>query len=284
MSNRIKDKTEETTVQDDDGVLMQRTGDFWVRVQNFATYLKGKIGNATITVAGLMSAADKVKSDAYPQPDGTAASQEKFLKTNAAGDAVELVSASTFGDMLKTTYDSNDDGKVDAADEADELAGLSGNNKIWVTDGAGNQVEVDISSLEVSLAATANAVKGIPHAVWSGSTTDATPTEIFLGGVASERYAPAANGIVGVMINIIAEKDDFSQGGSFTRKLLFRKNGASVSILGSVGTVGSDIDSGALSLAVALTADAVNGTLKVEVTGAAATNLNWKASAELIEV
>ena len=61
--------TEETTPQDDDRVAVSaedEAGDpmRWLSLSRLATYVKGKIGNATTAVAGLMSAADKTKLDA----------------------------------------------------------------------------------------------------------------------------------------------------------------------------------------------------------------------------
>lgn len=61
-----------------------------------------------------------------------------FLKVNGTEDGVEFT-AVTVGDMLKSTYDSNDDGKVDAADEADAVTGVgtAGNSKYYGTNGVG---------------------------------------------------------------------------------------------------------------------------------------------------
>lgn len=61
-----------------------------------------------------------------------------FLKVNGTEDGVEFT-AVTVGDMLKSTYDTNDDGKVDAADSADEVVGVTtaGNSKYYGTNGVG---------------------------------------------------------------------------------------------------------------------------------------------------
>ena len=61
-----------------------------------------------------------------------------FLKVNGTEDGVEFT-AVTVGDMLKATYDTNDDGKVDAADSANEVAGVTtaGNSKYYGTNGVG---------------------------------------------------------------------------------------------------------------------------------------------------
>jgi len=282
---RIKDNSEETSLQDNDAILLQRSNDIWAKLSTLATYIKGKIANATTSVSGLMSAGDKAKLDKHFDPDGSASFQSKMVVTNAAGNALEVATLPTgTGDMSKSIYDSDDDGTVDSADEAAAISGTPGNNKIYTTDGSGNQQWESKSVVTVGNSSDTDKVQGVPVVRWQGQTTDATPTEIFVEGVASSRYAPSANGVVGVLITITAEKDDFSEGGIFIRQALFSKNGASVSILGSVQTVGTDIDSGTLSLAVSLSADAVNSTLKVSVTGAAATTINWKALATLIEV
>lgn len=282
---RIKDNSEETTLQDNDAILLQRSNDIWAKLSTLATYIKSKIATATTSVSGLMSSTDKAKLDKHFNPDGSASFQSKMVVTNSSGNALDVAALPTgTGDMEKSAYDSNDDGTVDSADEADAISGTPGNDKMYTTDGSGNQQWESKSAVTIGNSSDTDKIQGVPAVRWQGQTTDATPTEIFVEGVASDRYAPSANGVVGVLIKIVAEKDDFSEGGIFIRQALFSKNGASVSILGAVQTVGTDIDSGTLSLAVSLTADAVNSTLKLTVTGAAGNTINWKALGTLIEV
>ena len=89
-TRRIKKSGSElTSLLDDDGVAFQRTDDWWFRLSSLATYIKGKLSNATASVAGLMSASDKTKLDKYPEPDGTTAYQNKLAVFNSAGTAVE---------------------------------------------------------------------------------------------------------------------------------------------------------------------------------------------------
>ena len=116
-------------------------------------FVRSAIGDATVSISGLMSALDKVKSDAYPSPGNP----NQSLQTNGAG-AFVLVPI-TAGDMAKSVYDTNANDQVDNADQADKIKTLTGNDKVWITNGAGLQVVADISSLSVALAA---AIAGTP--------------------------------------------------------------------------------------------------------------------------
>ena len=121
--------------------------------QTVANTVKAIIGNATNLVSGMMSETDKVKLDYYPAGNP---GNNKVLTTDASGDQVwvdKTTGVGDGGDMTKIVYDTNDDGVVDRADTADAITGTPGNDKVYTTDNAGNQVFVDQSTFLVGLGA-----------------------------------------------------------------------------------------------------------------------------------
>jgi len=156
MSIRIKGKPVESSLQDNDAFLLTQDSsgnDKHGLLSVLATYVKNKIGNATVAVAGLMSAADKTKSDSYPS-NGTA---NRALITDAGGLFI-LTPITSGGDMLQSVYDTGATGTADVAKTSVLLSGLTGagNDKVWVTNGSNVQIPVDISSLDV------NSIVGTP--------------------------------------------------------------------------------------------------------------------------
>jgi trimeric autotransporter adhesin len=114
------------------------------------------------------------------------------------------------------------------------------------------------------------------------ATTDTTVSELWAGGVTNFRAVLANYATWEFEARILARQ----QGARtpppalFGRGLITRDaNAASTAIVGSIQTVGSDIGSNAgappAGWDVTITADTTNGSLKVEVTGAAATNIRW---------
>lgn len=114
-----------------------------------------------------------------------------------------------------------------------------------------------------------------------GTTTDATPLVLTIAGTAA---APtiAADTTVGFTLYLVARKPaDGTVGARFVRAGLIANNAGTTALVGSVATVGTDINASAL--AVAVTADNAADALAVTVTGLAATTLAWAARLELVE-
>lgn len=61
------------------------------------------------------------------------------------------------------------------------------------------------------------------------------------------------------------------------RQVLIYREGSTTSLIGSVQTIGADINPAGWG-GVAITADDTNESLKIEVTGAASTNIRWTAT------
>lgn len=122
-----------------------------------------------------------------------------------------------------------------------------------------------------------------------GTTTDATPTELFNSDVASERITIAAKTAWHFTVRITALTSSAGSYAVFTRQgMLVRDNSNNTTLIGTNDTIGTDKGSNAGSppagWAVSITADDTNEALKVTVTGAAATTIRWLAVIDLVEV
>jgi len=124
----------------------------------------------------------------------------------------------------------------------------------------------------------------------SNSTTNATPTELFLGAPGSTaRATVTANKTYEFLVRLTARRSGGSEQASWWRRGMITRDGANnTALVGSVQTIGTDIGSNAgappAGWALAITADDTNESLKVEVTGAAATNIRWVAHVYMTEV
>ncbi len=108
----------------------------------------------------------------------------------------------------------------------------------------------------------------------SGTTTSATPTELFIGGVASNRIVLTAGSSLIVDVRAVARTT-----GAIGKTAVFRRslqidrptNAASTTLSGAVQTLLTDTGSNAgtppAGWALTLSADTTNGSLKVEATG-----------------
>ena len=81
----------------------------------------------------------------------------------------------------------------------------------------------------------------------------------------------------------MALKDDISAGGYFIRQAIIKNSSGTTALVGSVQTVGTDINPSTLG-GVTITADDANDALKLEVTGKAAETWNWKAATIVTEI
>lgn len=120
-------------------------------------------------------------------------------------------------------------------------------------------------------------------------TTDATPTELTLFGVAGQYATVGNNRTLSFTAKVAAHRTDVTGtvaawpviSGAITRDA-----GGSCRIVGAVTGAGTTAvcDAGAATWSVALTADAANNRLAVTVTGEAAKTIRWIASIEAVEV
>lgn len=316
MAKRFKDNDEISLgdLSNDGAIPVTRESndtDYWVRISTLASRIKAIIGNATGSISGLMSSTDKSKLDGFV--DTTSAN--RYLTTDGSGNKQwEEKPTLASGDMTKSVYDSNNDGIVNRSDTTTQIHGTPGNDKVYTTDGSGNQQWENKSSVN---AGTATAIYGTPGndkvyttsasgnqqwenkasitvgnsnsfanqigKEWSGQTTNATPTEIFIGGVSNSRLTIPTNALYSLVIRISAFKSDFTTAGQFIRQVLIRNVSGTPVIVGSIQTVGTDINPSTLG-GIGLTADAGNVSLKVEVTGRSSETWNWKAHSEITQI
>ena len=121
---------------------------------------------------------------------------------------------------------------------------------------------------------------------WYGDTTDATATDLLLGGTASQRCVLLNNSAFMFSMQIIAAVTAGGDTASWTITGAIKRgaNAAATALVGVPAVVSTGQDVGAATWAVAVTADTTNGALKFTVTGAAATTIRWNATATLSEV
>jgi hypothetical protein len=111
-------------------------------------------------------------------------------------------------------------------------------------------------------------------------TTNSTITEATTDGAAgigsSNRIKILDDSAVGLTITVVAKVQNTADCAILTRRALIYNNSGTTSLDGTVQTIGTDIiSSGLTGIAVTITANNTNDCLKVEVTGIAATNINW---------
>ena len=122
------------------------------------------------------------------------------------------------------------------------------------------------------------------------ATTNATPSEMLIGNSwdgNTSRLVLRNNSAWAFEVTIIARSTSGANHASFIRRGLIYRNGnaASTTIEGSVQTIGTDIASaGAAGWSVAITADTTNGSLKIDFTGQAATNIRVTGLLRMAEV
>jgi len=121
---------------------------------------------------------------------------------------------------------------------------------------------------------------GIVHLV--GRTTNATPTELSINTFAASYLAIPSGSIWAIRAVILGVQDSAANAARYERQLIIQNNGGTTALVGSVGTVGTDIESDA-AWDVAITADNTNDRVAVTVTGAAV-DIRWVAMLEVTEI
>lgn len=117
-------------------------------------------------------------------------------------------------------------------------------------------------------------------------TTDGTATELTLDGGSpsgSTRFIIADGQTLSGFVNVVGRKIDggANDHASFLRQVCIRREGSTTQLVGSVQSIG---DINPSSWAVSITADDTNESLKIDVTGAASTNVRWMATIIASEV
>lgn len=114
----------------------------------------------------------------------------------------------------------------------------------------------------------------------SVATTNATPTNLVING--SSLLLIRSGFTYGFLAHIIGRKSDGSANASFIRRGMIQNNSGTCALVGSIATIGTDINSPSWSIAI--TADNTNKALQIQVTGASSTNIHWSCRLDLVEV
>ena len=116
-----------------------------------------------------------------------------------------------------------------------------------------------------------------------GTTTDATETEIFVGGTSSSRIPIASNTTVFYEANIVARRTDSTgEGGGWHIKAVADNFSGTVADVGDVYEV--QVASDDANFAVDARADNTNDAIGIHVTGAAGKTIRWTAIVRTFEV
>ncbi len=140
---------------------------------------------------------------------------------------------------------------------------------------------IDPSTLEL----TGYNKYGYGQVDFNGATSNSTMTEIFLGGTAGKRFTLQDNSAVSYTAYAVAVNT--TTGDSSVWQIaggIKRRSGAATTALIGATTALLSQTQGALTTAPTLTADTTNGSLKVTVTGIAASSVRWNVMLHYSEV
>ena len=121
-------------------------------------------------------------------------------------------------------------------------------------------------------------------ATWNGTTANATITEIFLRGVASNRCVLQANNAISFKGQAVAFRSDYTGSARWTIEGLIKRNNANVTTLVGVTTTLTHSDGTGNTLVLTITADDTNESLRVQVTGNASETWTWLVELELLDL
>lgn len=118
--------------------------------------------------------------------------------------------------------------------------------------------------------------------VLRNKTTNSTATTLFLNGSSTRLTIPSGK-ILFADVLVSGIKSDGSAAACYKRKVAIKNVGGTTSLVGSVETIGTDIEDNA-STDVAITADDTNDALQIDVTGITSETWRWVAVVEGLEI
>jgi hypothetical protein len=119
---------------------------------------------------------------------------------------------------------------------------------------------------------------------WTGQTTTATATEIFLHGVSANRCTVLASSVIMFNGSAVAKESATGDTKAWTFQGCIKRDAANNTVL--VGAVTSTViaeDAGASAWVLTIEADDTNESLKVTVTGEASHTIDWGVEARLLD-
>ena len=115
-------------------------------------------------------------------------------------------------------------------------------------------------------------------------TNDATPKELKpLEESTSYRLTIEENGIFNFRIMVAGSNSDGTVAGFYQRSCICKNIAGTTALVGSVQTIGTDIEAGSIG-GISITASDENDALLIQVTGKASTNITWTAYIEALEI
>lgn len=119
---------------------------------------------------------------------------------------------------------------------------------------------------------------------WNGTTANATITEIFLRGVASNRCVLQAKNAISFKGQAVAFRSDYTGSARWDIEGLIKRDNANVTTLIGVTTTLTHSDGTGNTLVLTITADDTNESLRVQVTGNASETWTWLVELELLDL
>ena len=158
--------------------------------------------------------------------------------------------------------------------------GAIGASKVWVENDLGDR-NFMIRLRNAGDAAWADVVPPYLY-TFTNTTTDATPTELFLDGAAVRLSVPNDTTMFFEIFVAARRTDVDNESAGYVFRGVIDNNAGTTALVGAVSAVYTNEDTGAW--AVAVTADNVNDALVITVTGEVAKTIDWKAIAMIVEV
>jgi hypothetical protein len=113
-------------------------------------------------------------------------------------------------------------------------------------------------------------------------TTTNAPTQLFLNGSSTKLTIPNGK-ILACTINISGIRSTGATGAHYIRKVMIKNVGGTTSLVGTVSTIGTDVEDVA-GYDVSITANDTTDTLDVVVTGATDEIIRWTAVVQGLEI
>jgi hypothetical protein len=118
--------------------------------------------------------------------------------------------------------------------------------------------------------------------VLRATTTNTTPTNLLAGFSRNSRLGITSGKVVSVLCRVCGIKSDGSAVANYVRRVVIKNVGGTTSLVGSVETIGTDIEDSPGVTDVTITADNTNDALDITVTAEA--TWRWMAVVEGIEI
>jgi hypothetical protein len=219
--------------------------------------------------------------------------------TVAGGSTYCLVSgqSNTVGTAAGNSVVFSQNAALDASNSAvvggDNATVVAGADYSIVLAGDNNQIEQPYSAIlgengkcryrNALTLGSGNIATGTDIVQWEGATTDATVTEIFLANTAATRLDLEDNRGMAFEIRVVGKLTSGTDIGDYkVEGTIVRGAGVGTTVLKWSNVVTNYEDVAGWDVAVS--ADTTNGSLKLDVTGAAATSIRWYATGVLSRV